>query len=474
MNPIGEYFPATIGARGTITVVVVLLLVALRLIRHLRARSIRKARSADISQASVNSDDNSRQLTSASRKQKSKRFQLPWARSYTAQVAGREIRERLRAKSIRIVTFMILAAVGAAVVIPVLTKAKAKTYEVGVVGPISRDTSVALAQATKATGTVARLASVVSKKTADQEVKSGKLDIAYECSAGILTNQAIAATDTSGKARLVRQLSLEIGIAEAFNEAKLSPSQIEAISRAKPVKVFSLQPPPKVTQSDRNTALLGIIVVFVMLNQYNTWTLIGVMEEKSSRVVAVLLSTIKPIQLLGGKVIGIGTVALAQAGLVIAFALALGKAVGSSLLSGTAPSMLAASLVWLLVGYAFYCWVYAAAGSMAERQDQVQTLAIPLSIPIVAAYVIALSTVSSAHPSLFTVVLGYIPLTAPLVMPVLVGIGHATWWELLVSVCISLASTVLVARFAATIYRRAVLRTRGRVRIRDVVRASNG
>ncbi len=71
-----------------------------------------------------------------------------------------------------------------------------------------------------------------------------------------------------------------------------------------------------------------------MLTQYNTWILMGVMQEKASRVVEVLLATVRPIQLLGGKVLGIGLVAMGQAALIVGFALAVGAAVGSDLLHG--------------------------------------------------------------------------------------------------------------------------------------------
>ena len=127
--------------------------------------------------------------------------------------------------------------------------------------------------------------------------------------------------------------------------------------------------------------MIGLILIFLMLTQYNTWILMGVMEEKSSRVIEVLLAAIRPIQLLSGKVLGIGLVAFGQAALIVAVALVLGAAVGSDLLHGSAPLVLVSTLVWLVLGYAFYCWVYAAAGSMAERQDQVQSLALPLSLP---------------------------------------------------------------------------------------------
>jgi ABC-2 type transport system permease protein len=194
----------------------------------------------------------------------------------------------------------------------------------------------------------------------------------------------------------------------------------------------------------------------------------GVMQEKASRVVEVLLATVRPIQLLGGKVLGIGLVAMGQAGLIVAVALIVGAAVGSDLLHGTAPLVLASQLLWLLLGYAFYCWVYAAAGSMAERQDQVQTLVLPLSLPIVLGYVLSITAASSGSASVFFKVLAYLPPTAPFAMPVLVGLGDVTWWQFVASVLISLAGTALMAWAAAGVYQRAVLQSGQRVSLRQV------
>jgi ABC-2 type transport system permease protein len=193
------------------------------------------------------------------------------------------------------------------------------------------------------------------------------------------------------------------------------------------------------------------------------------MEEKSSRVVEVLLAAVRPIELLAGKVLGIGLVALAQAALIVAFTIGLARAVGSDLLHGTVPVVLVSTLVWLVLGYAFYCWVYAAAGSMAERQDQAQSLAFPLSLPIIFGYIMALSVAGSGSPSTLFEVLAYLPPTAPFAVPVLVSLGRITVWEFAASAVISVVGTIGVARLATGIYRRAILRTGRRVRLRDVV-----
>ena len=92
----------------------------------------------------------------------------------------------------------------------------------------------------------------------------------------------------------------------------------------------------------------------------------------------------------------------------------------------------------------------------------------PLSIPIIFAYVVSLTVAGSGSAPAWFDVLAYLPPTAPLAMPVLVGLGTATWWEFAASVAISIVSTVFVARLAASIYRKAILRTGRRVQLRQL------
>ena len=266
----------------------------------------------------------------------------------------------------------------------------------------------------------------------------------------------------------VDALASELGVLRAYDVAGLTSAQVEQLAHARPVAVENLQATTS-KGAAQTTSTIGLILLFLMLTQYNTWILMGVMQEKASRVVEVLLATVRPIQLLGGKVLGIGLVAMGQAALIVGFALVVAAASGSDLLRGSAPLVLLAELLWLILGYAFYSWVYAAAGSMAERQDQVQTLVLPLSLPIVLGYVLALTTASSGNPSLFFKVLAYLPPTAPFAMPVLVGLDQVQWWQFVASVILSLAGTAGMAWAASRIYRRAVLRSGQRVHLRDVM-----
>jgi len=388
--------------------------------------------------------------------------------SDVALVVEREMRERFRGRIFRVGTLLVLAVVAAAIVIPTLDKGKPHPQRVGLVGSLSAPWRDAVVSSAKSVGTTVHFVSVHDKDAAYADLRSGQIDLAIVKGHDLVVNKPIGATDTSTTAQFVLVLSKNLGVIEAFEAAHLTAAQVSELAGASALAVRSVQPGP-VKGAAQATSLIGIILIFLMLTQYNTWILIGVMEEKSSRVIEVLLATVRPIQLLTGKVLGIGLVALIQASTIVVFALLLAKSVGSDLLHGTAPAVLVSTLVWLVLGYAFYCWVYAAAGSLAERQDQVQSLAFPLSVPIIFGYVMALTAASSASPSSFFKVLAYLPPTAPFAMPVLVSLRAATWWEFVVSVLISIVCTIGVARLATGIYRRAILRTGGRVKLRQML-----
>ncbi len=384
-----------------------------------------------------------------------------------ALVATREVRERVRGKAFRIGTLLILAVVAGAIVIPTLSSSKPSKQMVGVVGPLSTQMRIAIAESASGLDSIAYFYPQSDRKMAEQSLRDGRIGVAIVDGRELVTDKPVSSSDTSTGARFLRAVAENVAVLEAFQAAHLSADQASELSGVKPLPITSVQPGTH-NGAATATSVVGLILIFIMLNQYNTWILMGVMEEKSSRVIEVLLAAVRPMQLLAGKVLGIGLVAFAQATLTVVFALVLAESVGSNLLHGTAPVVVAATLVWLVLGYAFYCWVYAAAGSMVERQDQIQSLALPLSLPIIFGYIFALTTASSGSASAFFTVLAYLPPTAPFAMPTLVSFGTVSWWEFIASAAISIVCTVALARVAAGIYRRAILRTGGRVKFREV------
>ena len=385
----------------------------------------------------------------------------------TGLVAAREVHERLRGRFFRVITLILLAVVAAAIVIPTLHSASRPVVRVGVVGTLNATQRATVAAALAH----ARIGGVLTAEPGIAEARvalhAHKVTVVIERGRTLLVETVASASASTTAMTAATAIATALGIQNAFHAASVSASQASVIAHAKPLPIQGVSARPN--GAARGTSVIGLVFIFILLTQYLTWTLVGVMEEKTSRVVEVLLATVRPIQLLGGKVLGIGLVALLQAGLVVVFALVLADAVGSDLLKGTAPVVVAVSLVWLVLAYAFYSWVFAAAGSMAERQDQAQSMSLPLSVPIILGYVLGLVNSGPGPVSLFMKVLAYLPPTAPFGMPLLVAKGEVTWWELLVAVLLSLGSTVAVARFAAIVYERAVLRTGHRIRLREVL-----
>jgi ABC-2 type transport system permease protein len=382
-------------------------------------------------------------------------------------VAAREVRARVGGRVFRAGTLLMLAAAAAAIVIPVLERGR-RIEHVGVVGAISAPARAALVSAGSSVGGDVRVVSERSAASARADLRSGRIDVAVVDGRRVLAEEAIAPSDTSTVAQLARAISRAVGSDEAVRAAGLSPAQAAVLAGARPLPVDSLQS-RGISAPARAAAVVALVLLFVMLTQYNAWTLVGVMEEKATRVIEVLLAAVGPSKLLTGKVAGIGIVVFAQAAVVFGFAFGLARAVGSDLVRGTSPTVLVSALVWLVLGYGFYSWVYAAAGSMTERQSQVQTLAFPLALPVIFAYFVATTTLASGSTSTLVEVLAYLPPTAPFAVTVLTALGAITWWQFAISAALSLLCTVGVARLAMAVYRRSILRTGARVRLSDLV-----
>jgi ABC-2 type transport system permease protein len=168
-------------------------------------------------------------------------------------------------------------------------------------------------------------------------------------------------------------------------------------------------------------------------------------------------------------VTGIGILALAQAALMVAAFLGIGAAVGSSLVHGAAPGIVITGAVFLILGYAFYCTAYAAAGSLVSRQSDVGAVILPVQVPLIIAYALSYTVIYADGANVFYRVLGFLPPTAPIAMPVLYAAGDVPAWQAAVSAVLVAAGTVWMARTAAAIYGRSILRTGSRVRLRQVL-----
>jgi ABC-2 type transport system permease protein len=389
-----------------------------------------------------------------------------WALTWL--VVQREIRERARAKSFWVASVIMLLAVVAAAVIPALLKGQHSTARVGLVGGSVATLTPAVQEAGRLSGATVAVVKVPSLAAAEAGLRSGHLEAVLVGDSEVLVKQKPLFGTNSPGASLAGALSAIAGLQKAF--AQLPPAAAAAIATsgiALPVHGLTMAPRGL---ASRFTGLAATILIYVLIFTYGVRIAIGVGEEKASRVVEVLLTTLRPIQLLAGKVIGMGLLAVAQMAVLVGTYLALGYALGSSVVRGAATGVVLTGALWLIVGYTFYCTAYAACGSLITRQADAYNATIPLQIPLILGYALAYTVLYTSTVNPFYHVLGFIPFTAPVAMPVLVAVGAAPAWQEAVSVLITLAATVVMVRLAARIYERAILRTGSRLKVRQVLR----
>jgi len=356
---------------------------------------------------------------------------------------------------------ILLIAVALGVSLPAILSGGGKLERVGFVGGSTATTTGIVTEAGRLAGVSTVAVPEPSLAAAAAGLRSGDVSAVLVSDSEVLVKQV----PLGGPSGVLETLSQLAGLSRLIQEV---PGAAAAVTQGVALPVHGLEP-PATPLSSRLTGLFTIVLVWVLISVYGSQIAMGIGEEKSSRVVEVLLSSLRPVQLLIGKVGGIGLLALGQAAAMVTVFIVAGFASGSSLVHGPALGIVVTGGVFLVLGYAFYSWMYAAAGSMAERQDQVQTLALPLSLPILLGYIFSITVASTGHADPFFVILAYLPPTAPFCMPVLVALDQVAWWGFVISVLITITGTVGMAIFAARIYRRAVLRTGGRVRVRDVL-----
>jgi ABC-2 type transport system permease protein len=388
-------------------------------------------------------------------------------------VARREIRDRVRAKSFWVASVILLLAVVAGVIIPAFTHGHRSTARVGIVGGQVAALTQTVKQAGQVSGTTVTVIPLPNVAAARARLRSGDLDAVLVGDREVLVKQLPVAGSSSAGATLPGALGAlaEIGGLQRLY-ALIPPSDAARIaSQGIALPVHGLVRPP-LGLASRITGLAAAILIYVFILTYGVRITIGVGEEKATRVVEVLLTTLRPVQLLAGKVIGMGILAMAQIAAMVAAFLVLGHAVGSVAVQGAATSVVLAGALWLVLGYAFYCTAYAAAGSLITRQADAYNASLPLQLPLILAYVLAYTVLYASGVNWFYHVLAFVPFTAPVAMPVLVAVGAAPAWQQALSAAISIAATVGMARLAGTIYERAILRTGSRLRVRQVLRTA--
>jgi ABC-2 type transport system permease protein len=368
-------------------------------------------------------------------------------------VTWREIRERGGSRGYLIGTGLTLLIVVAGIVLPaVLAGDGPDRTRLGVVGDAPADLEDQLASLLPEDVSVT-VTPVADRDTAVAALESDDLD-------AVLVDRTALLADGRGDDQLRAALDAALqvdAVTAGLVEAGVDPGDVADLL-AGPPPLTPIDVTGDGEDGDRFLVAIGITVLLFLGIQLNGVSVLsGALEEKSNRVVEVLVSVTRPWQLLAGKLLGMSVLALAQIGLLVAGALAANAAVGAFDVPRATGTLVAVSLTMLLVGFLFYASLYAVAGSLAPSLEDAQSSAGPLGLLLTGAYFAVFLVVLPAPSSLWSQVLSFVPPTAPFVVPTRLGLGAMSTGEAVASILVTAVGTVVTVRLAGRLYASSLL-----------------
>jgi ABC-2 type transport system permease protein len=393
------------------------------------------------------------------------------------QIAYREIRERGRSKAYLLTTILTLLLVVGLVVVPSLIGGGTSEYTVGSVGEGNEaiiSAAELLGNATDEPGDEPSVSieseSFPDRETAEAALEEGDLD-------AVLVNGEEAVLESVGGfgestvLSLLQQGAASVELEAIVSESGDAAADVIEVMTSDPLETTTLSGQEAGDASRGAVAYAGLLLLYMAVLLYGTWILSGVTEEKSNRVVEVLLSSIKPWQLLAGKIIGIGVLGIAQFAGTIAVALVALEVTGAFELPSLDAGAVANLIVWFILGFLLFAVMFAAAGSLVSRIEDAQTVALPMSLTAVVGFFVSIAALSD--PDGLAAVIGtFIPFTAPFVVPVRAALDAIPVWQYVTAVVLTIATIVGLVFVAGRIYAGGLLRYGGRVKVREAWRSA--
>jgi ABC-2 type transport system permease protein len=380
-------------------------------------------------------------------------------------VARREFGERVRTRAFQISIVVTLLIVGAvAVLAGVLGDDGATEYKVGAQG--AEATAIAGAARSAAPGFDARVEVRRFRGAAEARaaVRDDSVDAAI--SGGVIVTRDQPPGELE---QLLQAAARQVRAGEALRSEGVTGAEARRALDPPPLRTRALE--GEGDSGDEGVAFTASLLLYLQLIVYGLAVASGVVEEKSSRVVEVLLATIPPRSLLAGKIIGIGLLGLLQLLLTAVVGLGLASASGAIELSADDAGVLAVVLVWFLLGYLLWACLYAMAGAIVSRQEDLQSSTTVLTLVLVASYLVAFPALDDPESSL-AVISSLFPLSSPIIMPVRVAVDAATTVEIIASLGLLVVGIALLVPLGARIYENAVLRMGKPLKLREAWNAS--
>jgi ABC-2 type transport system permease protein len=398
-------------------------------------------------------------------------------------IARREFVTRIRGRTFSIGTIVAVALLGlyALLQLAVIDRIDTTTtFRVGFSGP-----ATALAQPLEAAapslGFKVHVSDIDTAAQGRSDVRAGSLEALVEgtpAAPEVVVKTGIDPTLQAALVALARQQVLS----HDLSAAGLSPAAVESQIAAVRLHLDTLQP---ATAAQLQGPIVGFVMAFalyIFIAIYGGVIGQGVVSEKASRVVEILLSTVRPGQLLLGKVIGIGLVGLIQLGIIAVCGLLFTVPTGVLALPGAAIGAVAIGVMWFVLGFILYALMLAATASLVSRVEEVSAATLPVTMLLVVtwllAYVVAIPAIDAVTGGgtaphglvTLTTILSLIPPFTPVLMSIRMAAGGVPLWQGLLAVALVLATIAGMTWLGARIYANSVLRFGARTKLSAALR----
>jgi ABC-2 type transport system permease protein len=378
-------------------------------------------------------------------------------------VARREVLVRLRSRVFLGGTAVMVAVVVIGTIVASLLVGRTATLGVAFTGgseALATDFSVAAT----ALGQPVTVSTVTDEATGRAQVAAGTLDVL------VIGPPTSPTAVVKQSAPPVVQASLQRAVLAArFAALGLPPGALAKLTSGLQVPVEALQSANPEQTQDRVVGLAVAILLFITLGLYGSQVAQGVVEEKATRIIEILLATIRPSWLLAGKVMGIGLVSLVQLSIVAAATLAAVAVTNVVTTPALGVPAVLGYLVWFLLGFLLYSTAGAAVAALVSRPEEVQGALTPISVFLIGAYLLAyVGVVNPASP--VVIAASVVPPFAPVLMPVRIAGGDVPFWQVGLALALTVAAIGGLTWLAGRIYANSAMRIGTRVRFMEAFR----
>lgn len=390
-------------------------------------------------------------------------------RSQLIEVALREVRTRARTKAFRVITAVLLAVVIAGPIVAALWPEDNGDLPTATVG-VSAAASPQFVQILEQSSTDTYDITLLEVDDLDRSIDVGDIDAGIDFPSTLVWDKLADPQLENVLAFALRQDAT----ATAAQTVGLSDSELRSLFT--PLQVEERLVNGSVDGDGVRLAVAygGLFLSFMAVQVFGQLTLLSIVEEKSSRVIEVLLSHIKPRTLLGGKVLGLTVLALVQL-LLVVLALVASMLLTSAIeIPASVWRFVPVLLVSAIGGLVIYNTLFALLGSLISRQEDASQIMLPAMIPILGGFLFGQTAVFGNASSIAARVLTFIPFTSPMLLPVRVARDAIATWEIVLAIGLLLLGAVLLMRLAGRVYEFTLLRTGSRVGWAELIRLNRG